>query len=333
MKSIFKKVRVNSSLPILDYVVYENGMFVSTNLEYQAEMFNPIAGFPVVQPTLFQRDWLALVHKAGKGKFVYADGKINGVDTPKHQFEYADFPRLSGKSAALRGTIEISARDLRGVQLAAAKKDIRYYLEGVLCDFGKGEAAGSNGHSLHLASNLISGGEGVAIVPNAAVDLILAESTPDDLISINLLAGELPRVKLFIHGKPAEIYSKTIDGEFPDYHKVIPTDYTGDARMVVGTQGGLADLKQYIALVKCSDKKIRYVGCKFSNNHLGGPANLATQNFTLSGVEGIGFTASHIADAMKFIDATTSTFLLSDENSSALICDGNRTAVVMPLRV
>src|SRR5207302_821589 len=111
------------------------------------------------------------------------------------------------------------------VQYAMAQQDIRYYLNGLLMVVEGGElkVVATDGHRLAFASMPLEASlpRQEAIVPRKTVlelTKLLADS--DDEVSIELS----PTQAGFSFGA-IDLVSKLIDGKFPDYTRVIPTQH------------------------------------------------------------------------------------------------------------
>src|SRR3954463_2238617 len=139
-----------------------------------------------------------------------------------------DFPKLAKATGeATRFTLPQKAlRRLLGlVQYAMAQQDIRYYLNGLLMvvDGGELKLVATDGHRLAFASMPLETSlpRQEAIVPRKTVlelTKLLADS--DDEVRIELSATQAA----FSFGA-IELVSKLVDGKFPDYTRVIPTQH------------------------------------------------------------------------------------------------------------
>lgn len=128
------------------------------------------------------------------------------------------------------------------VQIAAGRKDIRYYLNGVLFDLTQGALVGTDGHRMHLylnrvpqafAREVVDGvptrGDVVVICPNAPLDFIVKskgetarvamwnpERAPAD-------GKPTPQGPILITAEDAFVWvRRPIEGQFPDYQRVLP---------------------------------------------------------------------------------------------------------------
>lgn len=122
---------------------------------------------------------------------------------------------------------------IRRVSGAMSAETTRYYLNGV-CLRQKGDAyvaVATDGHRLHCSGLPIDGAEGALdtiIVPRKTVHALLrlAPRGRNVAFSVYPVAESSPVVRFeFARGDlSVRITSKTIDGTFPDYERVIPKD-------------------------------------------------------------------------------------------------------------
>src|SRR5206468_2562610 len=165
--------------------------------------------------TLQQQDKRLLV-KAGKSRFTL------------QTLPAEDFPRLA-KPAGEAARFVLSQKALRRllglVQYAMAQQDIRYYLNGLLMvvEDRQLKLVATDGHRLAYASIKVP-----AELPRQEV--IVPRKTVLELGK--LLGDNENEVKIEISASQAsfsfgtiELVSKLIDGKFPDYTRVIPTQH------------------------------------------------------------------------------------------------------------
>jgi DNA polymerase-3 subunit beta len=279
--------------------------------------------------TLQQQDKRLLV-KAGKSRFTL------------QTLAAEDFPRLAkpaGESA--RFTLEQKAlRRLLGlVQYAMAQQDIRYYLNGLLMVVEEGtlKLVATDGHRLAFAA-LKLGAElprQEVIVPRKTVlelTKLLADS--EDEVRIELSATQAA----FSFGT-VELVSKLIDGKFPDYTRVIPTQHKNRL------QAGREPLRQ--ALLRAailSNEKFRGVRWVLGDGSLKIVSSNAEQEEAHEELEvsyagdalDIGFNVNYLLDVLNNVAGEAIECAFGDSASSALITystEKDFKYVVMPMRI
>jgi DNA polymerase-3 subunit beta len=121
-------------------------------------------------------------------------------------------------------TIIFQANELHGMAIAAAKKDVRYYLQGILIECQQGKPARLVATDGHILACYDTGHE--------------CETTASAIMPLDALKqipkkGSVEIIMTPQEGKPAEFTIKTgaavlqvfaIDGRFPDYRRIIPTE-------------------------------------------------------------------------------------------------------------
>ncbi|MBP2651231.1 MAG: polymerase beta subunit [Firmicutes bacterium] len=135
------------------------------------------------------------------------------------------------------------------------------------------------------------------------------------------------------------IISRLIEGQFPDYNKVIPPSYT--TTIEINTDEFLAAVERVSLLAK--DGEYNVAKFNFTNDEVIITSNnpdvgkaYETVNATLSGngLE-IAFNAKYIIDILKNIDSENIIFSLNTELSPACITpdnDSNYTYIITPVR-
>jgi len=253
-----------------------------------------------------------------------------------------DFPRLAkaaGEVARFAMPQKALRRLLGLVQYAMAQQDIRYYLNGLLMVVEAGELklVATDGHrlafaSLPLAANLL---RQEAIVPRkTVVELakLLAES--DDEVRIELSATQAG----FSFGS-IELVSKLIDGKFPDYTRVIPTQHKN--RMQVEREP-LRQALQRAAIL--SNEKFRGVRWVLTDGSLKIVSSNADQEEAQEELEvryggdalDIGFNVNYLLDVLNNVPGNELECAFGDSSSSALISYASEKGfkyVVMPMRI
>jgi DNA polymerase III subunit beta len=131
-------------------------------------------------------------------------------------------------------TIHIARNKLKAAALFAASKEVRYYLCGILIESTPMQTriVATDGHALFCTKDDAKGdndGTFTGIVPNDTLKQILAWKAPykgaADLPVVITTAADEQRAEWC--GNTAVF--KLIDGKFPEYARVVPTDVSGEA--------------------------------------------------------------------------------------------------------
>jgi DNA polymerase-3 subunit beta len=253
-----------------------------------------------------------------------------------------DFPRLA-KATGDVARFSMPQKDLRRVlglvQYAMAQQDIRYYLNGLLMVVEGGELklVATDGHRLAFAAIALQADlpRQEAIVPRKTVlelTKLLADS--DDEVRIELSASQAA----FGFGA-IDLVSKLIDGKFPDYTRVIPTNHKNKL------QTGREPLRQALQRAAIlSNEKFRGVRWVLTDGTLKIVSSNADQEEAQEELEvdykgdalDIGFNVNYLLDVLNNVPGTELECAFGDSSSSALISYGSEKGfkyVVMPMRI
>ena len=254
-----------------------------------------------------------------------------------------DFPKVpSGDSDVSLSVTQQSIGDIiDDVSFAMAQQDVRYFLNGMLLEVDEDHirAVATDGHRLAMST---------ADVANAEVSKRLQVIVPrKGVIELGrLLDGENETIELQLGGNHLRAQSgaftlttKLVDGQFPDYEKVIPSD---GSRFLIGDRESLKVAFQRASIL--SNEKYRGVRLIINEEQLTIQANNPEQEeaeefvaVEFSGDElEIGFNVSYLLDVLNVLDTEQIRLSVSDANSSALIEGlGNDASVyvVMPMRL
>ncbi|MEK9676856.1 MAG: DNA polymerase III subunit beta [Rhodospirillaceae bacterium] len=257
-----------------------------------------------------------------------------------------DFPVLTGGD--LPHSFVLPAADLRGIidraRFAISTEETRYYLNGIYLH--EADADGSavlrgvatDGHRLaSIDVPLPDGASGMpgVIVPRKTVTELrkLIEETDEDV------AVSLSDTKIKFAFEGAVLTSKLIDGTFPDYDRVIPSD--NDKMMKVDTKDFAAAVDRVSAI---STEKSRAIKLALAKGSLTLSANspdndTATEelavDYDADEIE-IGFNSRYLLDIAQQIEGDAAQFSLADAASPTLVQDKDDLSalyVLMPMRV
>ena len=121
----------------------------------------------------------------------------------------------------------ITVEQARGLILASAKNDVRYYLQGALIDFEAGRAVSTDGHCLlaiNIETSVVDPAYGSAIVPRDALEQISKAGSKFDTVEI----AYGPDGVTLARSSGLQITVPAINGRFPDYRRVIPESISGE---------------------------------------------------------------------------------------------------------
>lgn len=253
-----------------------------------------------------------------------------------------DFPALADPGLA-QATVKMPQKDLREllllVQYSMAQQDIRYYLNGLLLvlEDGQIKVVATDGHRLSYAAGKLQYQDSrrEVILPRKAV-LELAKQLEDkeDSVEMELYANQ---VKFRFAG--IELVTKIIDGKFPDYTRVIPTNYQ---KHILLDRAMLLQTLQRAAIL--SNEKFRGVRWMLTGNSLRISCTNNEQEEAQEEMEinysgeplDVGFNITYLLDVLNNVQGEKVDCAFGDANSSMLVTLPNKDGfqyVVMPMRI
>jgi DNA polymerase-3 subunit beta len=354
LQAVSGVVERRHTLPILSNVLVESQdgtvLFVATDLEIQISTRKAIsegqANFSITASARKLQDILRSLPENLPTVFESVNGKIL-LKSGKSRFTLQtlpakDFPRMvaAGESQA---TVNVSQRVLKTllskVQYAMAQQDIRYYLNGLLMvlDYTGMTVVATDGHRLAYANDplpVISSKVEVILPRKAIVELLKLLTDSDEQLHIDVLPN-LVRFRL----PDIELVTKIVDGKFPDYTRVIPTNYNKVLRL---PRQVLLQALQRASIL--SNEKFRGVRWIVANNRLRIVCTNTENEEAEEELEltysaeplDIGFNITYLMDVLNNASSDDIECSLGDANSSMLICipgDEQFKYVVMPMRI
>ncbi|MGQ0663421.1 MAG: DNA polymerase III subunit beta [Pseudomonadota bacterium] len=257
-----------------------------------------------------------------------------------------DFPKMAGGD--LPHNFELAAAELRLIidrtRFAISLEETRYYLNGIYVHAAESagvpvlRAVATDGHRLaRFEMALPTGAEKIPglIVPRKTV-MELRKLVEDTSAAVAVSLSDT-RIRFTFDG--SVLTSKLIDGTFPDYQRVIPTN--NDKVME-------ADCKSFAAAVArvatIATEKTRAVKLALARNQLTLSATSPEAGSAVEEIEvrygaapiEIGFNARYLLDIAEQIEGEGVRFSMTDAGSPTLVQDAaDRSAlyVLMPMRV
>jgi DNA polymerase-3 subunit beta len=226
------------------------------------------------------------------------------------------------------------------VHFAMAQQDIRYYLNGLLLvlDASGVRAVATDGHRLAHIGAAVEGmqGQQEVIVPRKTVmEMQRLLGDTDEPVSVDVAPGQIR----FSFGE-VELVSKLVEGKFPDYNRVIPSNYT--RHFLIDRETLQGSLQR--AAILTSDK-LKGVRLQLSENLLKVSSTNAEQEEASEELDvdyahealDVGFNVSYLLDVLANVKTAQVRWSVQpDVNASALITtpeDESFKYVVMPMRI
>ena len=261
-----------------------------------------------------------------------------------------DFPATSGGD--LPHKFSLAAKELRSLidrsKFAISTEETRYYLNGIYLHVaeatGKGAKGGhlravaTDGHRLarvEMAAPAGASGMPGVIVPRKTVGELrkLIDETEEQI------EVSLSDTRIRFAFDAVTLSSKLIDGNFPDYQRVIPTGndktMTVDRRMFAEAVDRVSTIaSEKSRAVKISLKKASMV-LSASSPEYGSASEELEIAYDGAPIE-IGFNARYLLDITGQLQGTEAEFKLADAASPTLLGDASDASalyVLMPMRV
>ncbi len=270
------------------------------------------------------------VIRCGRGRFTLAT--LPAEEFP--QLEEIDFDsEFEMGQGQLRALLE-------GTHFAMAQQDVRYYLNGLFLetDGSRITTVATDGHRLALCEASVlpeDTGAGKAIIPRKGVQELLRLLGNDD----QLLRVQVGSNHLRVANPNIRLTTRLIDGRFPDYHRVIPTEASDP--LIVDRQLLRQALTRTAIL---SNEKYRGVRLRTGVGSLEllthNPENEEAEEQLEVDYQGseleVGFNVNYLLDALAAIPGEQVRMFLFDANSSCLLraVDSDHCRyVVMPMRL
>lgn len=257
-----------------------------------------------------------------------------------------DFPVIAGDELPIR--FEMKNEDLKDVidrtQFAASTEETRYYLNGLYIHAKtEGETkvlrvVATDGHRLAcVESPLPQGAEKMSgvIVPRKTVAEIrkLLDDSNAQTVEISLSEN-----KICFTLKDITLTSKLIDGTYPDYERVIPTNNNKVLELSV------KDLSTAVDRVSVVAEATRAIKLITNKNHLVITASSQTLGSALEDLEAsydsealeIGYNFRYLLDILSEVKGDTVQITFSDGSSPSIVrdtADSSAIYVLMPMRV
>ena len=224
------------------------------------------------------------------------------------------------------------------VHFAMAQQDIRYYLNGMLlCSNRRVRAVATDGHRLAHCSTEADGikERHEVIVPRKTVlemQRLLEDS--DEPVSIDVAPGQIR----FRFGD-VELVSKLVEGKFPDFTRVIPTNYS--RHFLVGREAA----RQPATRRHSDHGQVQGRALQLAQNQMKISSSNAEQEEAQEEIDidygheplDVGFNVGYLLDVLSNVKVDNIQWsVMPDANASALITlpeDDQFKYVVMPMRI
>ena len=351
-------VERRNTIPILSNVLLEaeNGVLGLTATDLEIEMRERVEA-EVVQPgaiTAPAHMLYDIVRKLPDGAQVElavdeTGGRLN-LTAGRSSFALQalpreDFPAMSKDEMPV--AFALPGADLRRLidktRFAISVEETRYYLNGIYLHVPEDDksvlrAVATDGHRLARVDM------GCPVGADAMPAIIIPRKTVGEVQK--LLDEEEGEVSLQVSDTKINfafsnivLTSKLIDGKFPDYTRVIPTD--NDKLLSLDAKSFAQSVDRVSAISSEKSRAVKLVleadklALSVSNPDSGSASDELSVAYDAEAME-IGFNARYLMDITGQLDGETATFELADSGSPTLVRDGEDKQalyVLMPMRV
>ncbi len=261
----------------------------------------------------------------------------------------ADFPSMEVPLSEVSLEMEraVLQRMLEKTSFAMAQQDVRYYLNGVLLELSADRvvAVATDGHRLSKAVAVVDAGSAGEVGLNSDTRQVIVPAKT--VLELKRLLGSAPdRVRvelsertLMVDFGKTQVVSKLVEGQYPDYNRVIPADLE---RLGTIDRERLKAALQRTAIL--SNEKYKGVRVTFEPGRL----LLQTQNPEKEQAEdeieieysgdrvAVGFNVAYVLDVLSAVDASQVEVRFRSAESSAVwqgVGAEDEVFVIMPMRL
>lgn len=276
-------------------------------------------------------DWMTL--KCGNSKF-----RLPGLPA-------SDFPPLPefSQDSLMEFSGLLLKEMIRKTFFAASPDETRQALNGLLLEKENGSAnlVGTDGHRLAWISRPFlktesqkSEKQSFLLPKKALAELLKLMEDEESTFAFSEKNNHLA----FIQGRQV-IVSRKIDGKFPNYRQVLPTD--NNLKVKVNRDDLIHALKRVALLADEKSKMVKFEIQKGSLTLVSDSSDLGAAReevpVSYDGEEvSVGLNARYVLDVLNVIEDTEIVLNLKDQNHSCLITaenDKDYVSIVMPMRI
>jgi DNA polymerase III subunit beta len=285
-------------------------------------------------------------------EFISNDGKLLTIRSNVSKFSLSclpkdEFPIIETESNNPKKIIVKSQTILNLInktKFAISNEETRYFLNGLYFNITTSENksnltfVGTDGHRLATSSIVINNSideiPGVIIPKKTINELSKLLSEKEDNVEIDISSN-----KIVFYIDKLILISKLIDGNFPDYNRVIPKNNDND--LIIDRQSLLSAVDRVSTIANEKSPSIKFkllknlVNLSSINNENSTATEDIKSNYEGSEIE-IGFNARYIMDILDNLEEKDVKISFNDNSSPIIIkekIDTSNIFVLMPMRV
>ncbi len=353
LQQIIGAVEKKQTMPALSNVLIrtsENSLtLTATDLEIElVSQINIIVDEPgvITVPARKLLDICKALPNEAVIKFIVTDNKAH-IKSGRSLFTLTtlpanDFPALDAIKSIYE--FEISQNTLRDIidktSFAMAQQDVRYYLNGLMLELGANyiRAVATDGHRLAYCQKETNADivdiKQVILPRKGVLELLRLLGDSKDSVKITLGTNHLQ-----VEFDGFRLTSKLIDGRFPDYHRVIPTNGENilsadrDQLRQALLRASILSNEKYRGIRLILKKDLFKLQAQNPDQE---EADIEQEvNYDGDDIE-IGFNVNYMLDVLNVTNSDIVQATLSDSNSSFLLTYPDQTDckyVIMPMRL
>ena len=354
LQTVIGAVESKQTLPILSHVLIQlkNGelTLTTTNMEIELRSSKKVSAKEEINFTIYAKDLIDIISNLNEKtiiEFIVEESKIyiklDNNSFELNAFNTQDFPSLPKieNSETINIKRLVLKKLIEKTSFSMGNQDIRAYLNGLYFEVNKDNivVVATDGHRLAIGEvkqkNKLTDKKTVILPKKAVTELtkILNKDTNSE-VTIHLSDNYF-----YLTNDNTTIISRLIDGNFPNYLQVIPTDY--ENTISINREIFLDCLKQASIF---ADERTNGVKLAFKNNKINifshsergqAKTKIDIDNFDKE-IE-ITFNNKYLIAILEKIDTDNINMVVpKGENQSCLLSNTNNDAyqyVVMPMRI
>lgn len=268
----------------------------------------------------------------GSGEMTIKSGRTRWKLKTLPAAEFLEFGNGSSLSPVSVDSSDL-ANAITSTSFCMADNDVRHYLNGMHIKSVDGgiDVVATDGH--RLAKSFVS-------CDSCDISIIIAKHSVSQVAAVLQSSSDAELLVdphfLLVTTEDRKVYTKLIDGRFPDYTRVIPDDSPLSCEVYVGEF--IAAVKQVLPV---SNDKTKGILAKITPNDIqmsakngNGEEGTAESSCVYDGdpLE-VGFNAQYMIEALSAVNTETVQIFMTDGSKPMRMNDENNVFVVMPMRV
>lgn len=347
LASVIGAVKSRQTIPILGNVkitATDTLQAVATDLDLEVTAKKPAQVATQGSTTVNAQMLSGIVSKLPKGSMVSLSiqGDYLHIQSGRSKFNLAtlpveDFPEMASDEYEAR--LDFNGLDLKAALSktvwAASTEETRYYLKGVAMQRrdGKANFIATDGHRLAWFTDGHVDEFPDVIIPNEAVKQFIGALSEGDAVL------EVSETKIRLTHGDVVIVTKSVDGRFPDWTRVIPKDHAN--KVTMSSVDAKAAIERVSVVATERTKAVRLSIAEgevtlYVSDHTGGDATEALIAAKQGDDVTIGLNSKYALDVLAQADKGDITIHYGGSMDKLLVKydkEPNLTGIAMPLRI